>query len=259
VPWSKSLVVVVALAGRANAEHDHGGHDHPAQPDDRPVSAAIGLLAAAYESLLFDGSYQAAVGTVRYTRGRLAAAASLASYRLTKNGKTIRGIGDAVVYVDATVFARGGLGFGASLGLGLPTGDDRAGLGMGHYMAMPAVWASFATADLTLSISAGYHHGIGDESSHAEHGGGAWPLVEPMNYTEATMATGVSIRLARVLQSGVRFAGAVPIGDGDARLVGSWRTVWTEGRIETAFDIGAGLVGDPYSVRGMLETAIRFP
>ncbi|MEO8700339.1 MAG: hypothetical protein ABI867_09860 [Kofleriaceae bacterium] len=253
-----TFVLVMMLVAPAAAEHDHGGHDHPAEPEAAPVSASIGVVAAAYESMLFEGSYQGVVGTARYTHGRFGAMASIASYRITKNGRAIRGIGDTIVGGDATLLARDGGALGVALALGLPTGNDVEGLGMGHYMAMPGVWASYTTHDLTLSLAATYHRGIGDESIHAAHGGGAWPLVEPMNYQEATMTGGLAFQLARVLRSGVRFAGAAPIGDGDARLTAAWRTVWTQGRIETTFEIGAGLVGDPYSLRGMLETGVRF-
>jgi hypothetical protein len=66
------------------------------------------------------------------------------------------------------------------------------------------------------------------------------------------------IALARVLRAGARVSGAVPTGDGSTRVIGGVRVLWTEGRVDTAFEMQAGVAGDPFSVRGVFETALRF-
>jgi hypothetical protein len=128
---------------------------------------------------------------------------------------------------------------------------------MGHVMVMPVGWGSWSPGAIQLAATLGYHQGVGNESLHAEHGG-AWPLVDPMSYQEVTFGASGTYALARALRAGLRMSGALPVGDGDARLVGGVRAVWIEGRVETTFEIQAGLVGDPFGLRGVLETGIRF-
>jgi hypothetical protein len=251
----KPLLVLLVLAGAAAAEHDHGAqepHDHAGHS----FAAALAICAAAYDSMLFSGDYQGLAASVRWSHGRFQSSASVSTYRLTKNGKTVRGRGDAMAHGQVTLVARGAAAAGLVVAVMIPTGDDLAGLGMGHAMAMPGTWASWSSESLTLSASLGYGHGFGDRSIHAEHG--PWPLVDPMNFSEVTFGGGAAYVLAMALRTGIRLTGAVPVGDGETRLIGGVRTVWTEGRVETAFEIQTGLVGDPFSVRGMLETAIRF-
>jgi hypothetical protein len=252
------IVAVVGLAtGSAAAEHDHGphGHDHDHAGGDALI-AGVSVLAATYESMLFAGEYQGVGAVARWARGRLGASASITGYRLTKNGRAVRGLGDPMLDAHLTLATRGTLVGGVALGVSLPTGDDIEGIGMGHAMVMPAVWGAWAADAVGLSATIAYHRGLGDESIHAEHGG-AWPLVDPMSYQEIAYGATATYALARALQAGVRVAGAVPIGDGDTRLVAGVRAVWIEGRVETAFEVQTGLVGDPFEVRGLLETGIR--
>jgi hypothetical protein len=79
-----------------------------------------------------------------------------------------------------------------------------------------------------------------------------------MNFQELTFTTSGELVLARQLRTGARLSGAVPVGEGATRVIGGVRVLWTEGRVDTAFEIQAGLAGDPFTVRGVVETALRF-
>ncbi|HWU91123.1 MAG TPA: hypothetical protein VN253_27845, partial [Kofleriaceae bacterium] len=88
--------------------------------------------------------------------------------------------------------------------------------------------------------------------------GGAWPLVDPMSFSELTFGATGTVSLARTLQAGARLDGAVPIGNGTARLAAGVRAIWTQGRVDTTAELQAGLAGAPFDVRGLLEAAVRF-
>jgi hypothetical protein len=251
-----SLASLTTLARTARAEHEHGGHPEP-DAASLAITATIGTLAAAYDSMFFAGDYQGVAGALGVSRRSFAMSAAISGYRLTRNGKLERGAGDLLVHAQLRLARRGDVSLGSALGVMLPTGDSGAGLGMGHPMIMPAVFATWTPDRASLTVSASYCRGVGDESVHARHGG-VWPLVDPMNYQEVAFGVAASYALAQVLSAGVRITGAAPIGDGTSRLTGGVRVTWTEGRVETSFELAGGFVGDPYSVRGVLTTSLRF-
>ncbi|MBX3160959.1 MAG: hypothetical protein KF773_33680 [Deltaproteobacteria bacterium] len=279
------LVILLAArtAARAEDRHDvhdehaghaghagpteHGEHDVPSLPDasghhhhqhrGAMLSASVGVMLADYEARLYRGDYQGLVTGARWTHGRYGLGASLTSYRLTKNGKTIDGIGDVMAHAHASLVERGPWNLGVMLMASAPTGDDLAGLGMGHVMFMPELWAGWTRGRLAAAASAGYSYMLGGVLAHAEHGGGMWPLVDPMNASELTYAGGLTLGLARDLGLGARLRGAAPLGDGTHRLYGALRIIWVAGRAETTLEIQRGALGDPFGLRGILETAIR--
>ena len=61
------------------------------------------------------------------------------------------------------------------------------------------------------------------------------------------------------ITTGVRAAGGLPTGDGgSARAIAAGRVAWRKGRIDSAFEVQAGLVGDPFNVRGVASTMLSF-
>lgn len=269
----QSALAVVALAlalvaapRAAEAQHDHGHHKHghhgPGGEEEGPrssFSAAVGVIAATYDAMLFEGDYQGLTASARWSRGRFGAAASIAGYRIDKNGRTVQGLGDLMLHGHAAVLEAGALSAGAVAMVMLPTGDHIAGLGMGHVMLMPGAYARWSLGRVVLGASAGYARGLGDTNIHAEHGGGgAWPLVDPMNTSEVTFGASGMVTVAPSFAAGLRTDGAAAIGDGETRLAGGVRAVWTRGRVETTAELQAGLAGAPFGVRGIVEAAVRF-
>ena len=100
-----------------------------------------------------------------------------------------------------------------------------------------------------------YGRAIGGETDH-DHG--SWPLVDPMNLQELSWSASGSVALGNVIRAGVRTSGGIPMGSGIQRVVTGVRGVWAEGRFETAAELQFGLVGDPFNVRGVLESAVHF-
>jgi hypothetical protein len=257
-------IAVLAWAPRAAvAQHDHGDGSHAHRGEHEAprsiFSAAVGVLAASYDSMLYDGDYEGLAVSGRWSRGRFAAALGLTGYRLQKNGKTVSGLGDLMLHGHAALFSAGAVTAGAVAMIMAPTGDDRAGLGMGHVMLMPGAWLQWVPGPVAFAASAGYARGLGGESVHAEHGGGgAWPLVDPMSFSEIAFDASGMVALARPLRAGLLLAGAVPIEGGTSRLATGVRAAWTWGRVETAVQVLGGVIGAPFDVRGLLEAAVRF-
>jgi hypothetical protein len=41
-------------------------------------------------------------------------------------------------------------------------------------------------------------------------------------------------------------------------VIGAARAAWGNARVESAAELQVGLAGDPFTVRGIIETALRF-
>jgi hypothetical protein len=235
-----------------------GGHHH-GHGSGSSYGASLGLVAATYGAALYAGDYRGVIAGLRWSRGRFGAAISLPAYRLAKNGKATSGIGDVTFHGHATAVTAGPLAAGVMAMASAPTGDGDAGLGMGHVMFMGEAWGTWTPGSFAVSGSAGFAHALGGASAHAEHGGGMWPLVDPMNASELTYGGTAMVALASTLGVGLRAAGAVPVGDGAHWLTGGVRVMWSEGRVATSAEVLGGLVGDPFGLRGVIETSVRFP
>ena len=250
-----ALVLGVVAPGVARAEHDHGGgHHQPVEPVSS-FGAGVGLVAARYDTKVYVGDYQGILPAVSWTRGRFGASASVGAYRLVENGLTRYGMSDVVLTAQATLVEGRGAMLGIAVPVSLPVGDHVTGFGMGHVMVMPAVWASGAVRRVRVGGSVGYGRAIGGE---ADHDHGSWPIVDPMNLQEITWTANAYLPLASGLQAGVKMSGGVPIGDGRNRVTGGVRVIWTQSTVETAFEVQAGFAGDPFILRGLLESAVHF-
>ncbi len=254
--WITAALAVGAVApGFARAEHEHGGgHHHPADAVSS-FGAGVGLVAARYDTEVYAGDYQGVLPTVSWVRGRFGASVGVGAYRLVENGLTRYGISDIVLSGQATLVEGPRAMLGVALPVSLPTGDQVGGFGMGHPMVMPAVWVSAAVQRVHVGGSVGYGRALGGEAHH-DHG--SWPLVDPMNLSELTWTANAYVAVGGSIQAGVKVSGGVPIGDGRNRANGGVRAIWTQGQVETAFEVQAGFAGDPFILRGLVESAVHF-
>jgi hypothetical protein len=248
----RAVVLLLVLAGDARAEHSHG----PAPMTNRSTfGAGVSLFAARYDQMLYDGDYQGFAPSLRWSDARFAVSATLPMYRLVENGRTLYGPGDGVLSGQVMHHHEDWHG-GIAIAVSVPIGEQRTGLGMGHLMVMPAMFVGVTIDRVRLGATAGYGRALGDAGEDHDHG--QWPIVEPMNFSELTWGVSGDVGVVRSVTAGARLLGASPIGDGQSRVVAAARTVWTTGRVETGFELQAGLHGDPFSVRGVLETTLRF-
>jgi len=256
VSWTRTLLVAGLLVSR-QGRADHDQHIPLSAEDPPSFGASVSLIAARFDTMLYGGDYQGVIPAMSWSRGRIELSAGLPLYRVQKNGRVVLGLGDAVAVARYALVQRPWRA-GVGLALSAPTGDRGDGLGMGHAMVMPAAWATRASGPFTAGASVGYGRAIAAGSGH-DHG--AWPLVDPMTLQEVTWAASGELALVRSrrVRIGARVSGAIPFGaTGDPRVIGATRIGWTAGRVNTGFELQVGLAGDPFTVRGVVETMLAF-
>lgn len=250
------VLAVLGLTAPA-ALADHHGMAMGGESHDSALATSVSLLAASFATPDFAGDYEGVVPSVSWSSARWSAGTSLGLYRLEENGRELYGQGDLLVHGQGTFVEAGEVHAGALLAVSAPTGDGQAGTGMGHAMAMPALWSAWSHDRLTLGASAGYSRALIDEMSHHNHG--PWPLVEPMNMSEISWSASGDLALTHSTHAGARVSGGVPVGaPGTDRVVGAVRVAWGTGSVDTAAELQAGLAGDPFTIRGVVETALHF-
>jgi hypothetical protein len=259
-------IVIVALAGPlapfasgvARAEHDHEvAMSESHHEDSSELSAGVSVEAAEFDSGFYVGSYQGVMPSLGWMRGRFGARASVSLYHIDENGLSVYGFGDAMIAGHATLLATETLQTGVALHLMFPTGSEVENLGMGHTMAMPSAWAAWRAHPLAITASAGYGRAL-VALGGAHHDHGPSPLVDPMNMQELTWSAGADLDVSHGVRVGCRALGAVPIGTGRTRAIGGGRVAWGTPRVSTAFELQLGMAGDPFTIRGVVETALRF-
>jgi len=171
------------------------------------------------------------------------------------DGASYNGVGDLVAHGQAALLVTHDAQAGAMLSASWPTGAETFGLGMGHPMLMPAVWGTWRLDRVELSGSAGYSWAV----ASGGHVHGMQPLVEPMNMSELTWGAAADVAVGGGVRLGTRVAGGVPIVQaGDDRMIGAVHAAWGVHRIDTAAELQVGLLGDPFNIRAVLSTALRF-
>ncbi|MBA3542044.1 MAG: hypothetical protein H0T79_20680 [Deltaproteobacteria bacterium] len=251
------VALALGLApGAAVAEHVHHGGHHPGGP----FSTAVSLVAARFETPSYGGDYQGVSPAIAWARDRLGVAVAVTLYRLQENGRTLYGLGDTMLGGHALITSSAHASAGVSLMMMLPTGATRQGFGMGHVMAMPEVFGSYHTHPMTVAGSIGFARAVTTERAH-QHG--SWPLVDPMNMSELTWSASSELHVlhtaARAITAGARVSGGIPVGQpGTTRVVGGVRVAWVAGNLTSAVEVQTGLLGDPFTVRGVLQTSVSF-
>jgi hypothetical protein len=242
------------MPGVARADHDMATMSENHQGGSE-LSVGLSVEAAEFDTTYYVGSYQGITPSLGWVRGRFGASAMIGLYHLTENGLSTYGAGDAMLGGMATVIDGEALRAGVALHAMLPTGSELDNLGMGHVMAMPSLWATWRSAPLIVSAGAGYGRALVGLGGHNH---GLMPLVDPMNLQELTFSAAADLDVGHGLQVGARALGGVPIGTGQTRAVGGGRLAWGTPRVSTGLEVQVGLAGDPFTVRGVLDTALRF-
>lgn len=246
------------LASPAWADHHH---DEMAMVAEAPreFDASVSLIAASYGSptTTYAGDYEGVIPALAWSHGRYGVGASVGFYRILLNGLDSLGLGDINAHASVRLVASEHLSAGVMLMMSAPTGDEIHGLGMGHTMAMPMAYGAWTTGRYTFAATAGYSRALAQMEANHDHG--VWPLVEPMNMSELTWAASVGATVDKSLRGTVRIGGGIPVElPGHTRVIGAARLGWGSDRLETAAEIQLGIVGDPFTVRGLVETALHF-
>jgi hypothetical protein len=249
-----SLIPLGSGVARADHAMTMSEHHHAASSE---LSVGLTVEAARFDTMLYGGSYQGIMPSLSWMRGRFGAHATVGLYHLTENGLSMSGLGDGMVTGHATVVAAEALQAGVALHVMVPTGSDPDRFGMGHVMAMPSAWGTWRAHSLKLMASAGYARAV-TALGGGHHDHGSSPLVDPMNMQELTWSAGGDLEVGHGVQVGGRALGGIPIGAGRTRLIGGGRVAWGTPRVSTAFELQLGVAGDPFTVRGVVETSLHF-
>jgi hypothetical protein len=224
-------------------------------------TAGVSLLAASFspsqaDNMFYGGNYQGVAAGLQWAYDRYSAGASWSYYRLFRNGDQQYGVGDLSANAQVALVQQNDLQVGVLGAVSAPTGNENLGFGMGHPMLMPAGYVAARAGRIALTGSFGFSYAL----AAGGHVHGMAPLVEPMNMSELTWAVGGEVPIAAGVRGGARFSGGVPVATpmGTDRVVGALRVAWGSGRYDTAAEVQAGLVGDPFTIRGVLSTALKF-
>lgn len=255
----RQLITALALlaipSSAARADHDMA---HMAMSSDDAVSSSfqggVSMIAASFAQTNFGGNYEGVMPSLGWMRGPWSASASVGLYRIYENGIEIYGPGDVMVSGTVTLFTSDALRAGISVMVSAPTGNMEQGFGMGGPMAMPAAWVAWTHHRVTLAGSGGWggmlSGGMRDMTM---------AVVDPMNQSELEWSAGADVAITRDIRGGVRMLGGIPVGEpGVDRVIGAMRVVWGSKRVETGAELQAGVVGDPFKVRGVVETSLHF-
>jgi hypothetical protein len=252
------LRIIVGLAfasGTAYAQHHHEMEMQPEAPHD-VFGVGVAVVAASYETMDYAGNYEGVLPSVRWSRPRFGVAATAGYYRLEKNGAKLWGQGDLTVHGQVLIAGNARASVGAIAGVMAPIANGQRGMGMGHVMLMPALYGAYGFERIDVVATAGYSRALGGDLDH-DHG--PWPLVEPMLMSEISWSAGGDLRATSDVRVGGRLSGGIPAGGpGETRMVGALRVGWHAGRVDSAAEVQAGLAGDPFTVRGVVSTALSF-
>jgi hypothetical protein len=204
---------------------------------------------------------QGVTPSLHAARGRVALRVAVPTYRVDRDaaGAAV-GLGDVVLQATVELLAGTAWRAGLALGAGLPTGSRDDGLGMGHVMAMPGVWATAQPGGWRLagSLSLGASVESGDDDGHEHHHGHTVSVVNPMNRREVGGSVRAGHAPVGALELYVLAAGAAPIGDGVTRAAVGAGARWHLGAWSVGGEADAGVVGRPFIARGVLDLTRHF-
>jgi hypothetical protein len=232
-------------------EHAHG-HAHAA--DGAAYGVGVQVEAA---STVIDGTAAAFQGVALHAHvhvGRFALEAHAPAYRLAHAQGTERGLGDVGVAGWIRLYQRRALAIGAGVPVGIPTGDEHRGLGMGHVMLMPTAFVVGRRGLATVTAAAGYHHAI-DPAEHPV-GGIHGSVVSPMADRELAAATRATWWVAPALGAVAEAAVAIPLDEAPTRAAAGVGAHLRHGRVDIHAIVQLGLAGDPFRARGVLAVHV---
>ena len=260
------MFALLATSAVAKADHDHAHmHDDdgasggamPEAPSVR-LTGTFGLSAASFSNMLYVGDYEGARVGLAAARGPFELGVELAAYRLRKNGLLRHGLGDLATRASWTAIETRGASLGIMAMAGFPTGSATDGFGMGHVMMMGHAFGTLTAGRTTFVGAFGYARSLGGGAAHAKHGGGSWPLVDPMTASEIVASISIERVLSRAFFAGVGVSYAEPLDIGDRRAIVDAGVGWRRGRYTTRGLFQAGIAGEPFDLRGSMTVSAGF-
>lgn len=231
----------------------------PQEPLEPGLRLGITHETARFRSPRYEGHYQGLTLRGSVTRRWFFATAALPTYRIVQNGLSSRGFGDLLLYSQARLVRteNDGVAGGVALGATLPTGDERADLGMGHSMLMPGVWTTASSDKFLASAQITYARSLTSDDDH--HHGSAGPLVAPMSSSELDATLSASVAIHPTLPSLRLKAGvdtAVPFVDANSVRANARVGFMLGTRVRTSLELHWPIAGEPSIQRLLLELSV---
>jgi hypothetical protein len=263
IGWLAHVALVLFGLGLAHPARAQSCHVPPTVRDQATsVRVLASAFAASYGTGAYVGEYQGGALFGSYALWRLQLSASLPYYRIVRNGLSERGLGDVFTSLRATLLERelspiDHVQLGLDLAQTLPSGDRIKGLGMGHVMLMPGLFARLMHGRTTLELGLAYGRALASGSAH-DHG--PWPLVNPMNLGELEHSVSALYRVTDWLIGSARLHGAVPIADkhGAAREIIGLGALAQIGPAELSLEQELPLAGNPIRSRTTVRVGASF-
>lgn len=259
------LAALAAGHREAGAQHHHhhgGGEQASATQPSVSAMAMLSFEVGTVEAFSGDREYQSAsvMGSARYRQAELMV--HVPYYRLELGKTWADGVGDAHIEgrwhaLSASGVLGGDVAGGVSFAVMPPLGDDDLGLAMGHWMLMAGIFGSYSSGPFSASASLGWGGALGG-GGHAEHGGGVWPPVSPMNAQEIELSIAPQVEFGHGIGVGVGLSGAAPIGDGKVIALVQAGATLALGRFELGVGVGHGIAGHPGGLRGGTHVMAMF-
>lgn len=250
-PAAAQLCHLGPLDADVHVEHEHGDHHHG--PPPHHVEAEVTV-----DGGLLDGAaYQGVQPSLSWHRGRFGAYVAAPVYRLAPDaGDAVYGPGDPLLQAHARLLGGRTRRAGVLAAVVLPLGSADDGLGMGHVMAMPGVWATARAGRASGLVSASLGKSLGGDDAHAHHMHG--PMIDPMNPFEVGGAARGAVALTSSLEVHALALAAAPIGDGVFRAAAGGGSTYRAGAWDVTGEAQVGLAGDPFRVRALLSLGHTF-
>ena len=210
-------------------------------------------------------SYQGVAPSLSVTAGALTVSIRVPMYRLTQSTGTQLGLGDVAVEAWLALWKKHRITFGIGLPVGLPSGNASQGLGMGNVMVMPTAYTTWHGDVVDASASVSYNAVLGmmgmsmnsDSSNTMPADLGS--LVNPMTMSELGASTRIGLHVAPSLRLVTEAALAVPlVARAEDRVVVGGGFDVVVGRVDVTAMFDAGVAGDPFGLRGVVELGARF-
>ncbi len=231
-------------------------------PRAQGLRGAVEMSAASFDTSRYRGEYQVVAGTLAYARGPVLLYGRLPWSRITRNGVTYRGLGDASAAVRLRVLAdeKDELRTGVALAGSLPTGDEASDLGMGHVMVTPGAYVAFQQATYTGELLVSYGRAVGHGGAHRHGARGQAPIVSPMNQSEIQSAIALVKQVHPLVSIVVGAFAAVPVAvkDGSPRAFTNGGVRVGHGWLDATLEIALPLAGDPFTLRLALGLGASF-
>ena len=172
---------------------------------------SVSLVAASFAMPYYVGDYEGVIPSLSWASPHVASARTCRCTGCRRTAASATASATPWYTAQAHVRSRPATSTrGVLLAVTAPTGDGQAGTGMGHPMAMPAVWAAWSHARLTFAGVGGYSRALVSAGQSRPRAVAAGRADEHVG--DLVERVGRRRRSRTATHAGARVSGGVPVG-----------------------------------------------